>query len=129
MQYAPIVGRVLFSAIFLMFGMAHFTDPAMVDMVPAFMPAKSVVVMLTGALIIVAGLSVLLGYKAKVGALILFFFLLSTTILVWSGSSDPNAMPVMMRDLSLAGAALLISHFGSGPMSLDSRLAGDGDEE
>jgi uncharacterized membrane protein YphA (DoxX/SURF4 family) len=125
MQYAPVVGRVLFSAIFLMFGMAHFTDPNMVNMVPSFLPAKSAVVILTGIMIIVAGLSVLLGYKTKIGALILFFFLMSTTILVWLGSEHPSAVPIMMRDLSLAGAALFISYFGPGPMSLDKRLAVD----
>ena len=76
MKYAPLVGRILFAAIFLMFGMGHFADPAtMIGMVPSFLPAANIIVMLTGVLIIVAGLGVLLGYKAKESALVLFFFL------------------------------------------------------
>ncbi len=61
MKYAPLVGRILFSLIFLMFGMAHLTDTqGMIGMVPNFLPAKSVVVILTGIVVIIAGLSVLL---------------------------------------------------------------------
>lgn len=124
MQYAPVIGRVLFSAAFIMFGMAHFTDPAMADMVPSFVPAKSVIVILTGIVGLGGGLSVLLGYRAKLGSLVLFFLALSTAIFVWGGpfmDGDPVGTPMFLKDLSMAGAALLIHHFGAGPMSLDAR--------
>lgn len=125
MQYAPVIGRVLFSAAFIMFGMNHLMDPgAMTGMVPAFLPAKSVVVILTGIISMAGGISVLIGYKAKLGALILCFFALSTAIFVWGGpfmDGDPVGTPMFLKDLSMAGAALLIHHFGAGPMSLDAR--------
>ena len=127
MKYAPLVGRILFSLIFLMFGMAHFTEPQMMidnGLVPDFLPAKTVVVMITGVLVVLGGLSVLLGYRAKLGSLVLFFFLLGTTFLTWSGGffeGDQTATGFFMRDLALAGAALLIYHFGTGAYSLDNR--------
>ncbi|GMQ81150.1 MAG: hypothetical protein BMS9Abin05_0581 [Rhodothermia bacterium] len=124
MKYAPLVGRILFSLIFLMFGMAHFTDPQIKDMVPDFLPFPTLVVMLTGAAVIAGGLSVLLGYKIKIGSLILFVFLLSTTLLVWSGGffeGDQAATGFIMRDLAMAGASLFIYHFGAGPYSFDAK--------
>ena len=129
MKYAPLVGRILFSLIFLMFGMAHLTDPQMMidnGMVPDFLPMKSVVVILTGLVIIGAGLSVLLGYQTKLGALLLFVFLLSTTLMVWSAgffAGEEAATGFFMRDLALSGAALLIYHFGAGPLSVDARAS------
>lgn len=125
MKYAPLVGRILFAAIFLMFGMGHLTDSAsMTGMVPSFLPAANVIVILTGIVIIVAGLGVLVGYKAKLSALVLFFFMLSTTILVHGAGfagGDQIGTAMFMKDLSIAGAALLIFHFGAGPMSMDER--------
>lgn len=129
MKYAPLVGRILFSLIFLMFGMNHLTDPQMMidnGMVPDFLPLKSVIVILTGIVIILGGLSVLLGYHAKLGGLILFAFLVPTALLTWGGgfiNGDPTATAMFLKDLALSGAALLIYHFGSGPFSLDARAA------
>jgi len=127
MKYAPLVGRILFSLIFLMFGMGHLTDPQMMidnGMVPGFLPFPTFVVILTGVAIIAGGLSVLLGYKIKLGSLILFVFLLATTLLVWSGGffeGDQMATTMFLKDLGLAGAALYIYHFGAGPFSLDAK--------
>ena len=127
MKYAPLVGRILFSLIFLMFGMNHLTDPQMMidnGMVPGFLPFPTFVVILTGVAIIAGGLSVLLGYKIKLGSLILFVFLLATTLLVWSGGffeGDQMATTMFLKDLGLTGAALYIYHFGAGPFSLDAK--------
>lgn len=125
MKYAPLVGRILFSATFIMFGMGHFTDAQnMAGMVPDFLPAATVIVYLTGILLVAGGLSILLGYRTKIGGLILFGFLLSTTFLVHSSgfaAGDQMATAMFMKDLALAGGALLISHFGAGSMSLDAR--------
>ena len=127
MKYTPLVGRILFSLIFLMFGMGHLTDPQMLvdgGMVPDFLPAPKIIVMLTGVAIIAGGLSVLLGYKIKIGSLILFGFLLATAIFVWLGGffeGDQLATPMILKDLALAGAALYMYHFGAGPLSLDAK--------
>lgn len=124
MKYAPIVGRVLFS---IMFGMNHFTaGDTMNGMVPSFLPFPGLIVLATGVLLVLCGLAVLVGYKTKVAALALGVFLLGTTFLTWApqlaGAGD-NVIPMTMflKDMSLAGAALLVSHFGAGPMSMDAK--------
>ena len=131
MKFVPAVGRILFSLIFLMFGMAHFTQAQMMidnGMVPDFLPAKTLIVFLTGAIIVLAGLGILVGFKTKLSALMLFFFLLGTTFFVWSGgffAGEQDATGFFMRDMALAGASLLIYHFGAGPFSVDSRQSAE----
>ena len=87
----------------------------------------SLLVPLSGVLALAGGLSVLLGYKAKLGAWMLIVFLVPVTVTMhafWA-ATDP-AMAQMqqvhfMKNVAMIGAALLITHFGAGPVSIDSR--------
>ena len=76
------------------------------------------------------GLSVLLGFRAKIGAWLLVLFLVPVTVMMhnfWA-VQDPMMrgmqQAMFMKNLSMLGAALLISHFGAGPLSFDARRAG-----
>ena len=88
------------------------------------MPAPEVAVILTGAMILAGGLSVMMGYKAKLGAAIIFLFLIPTSVTMhafWAIEDPMQAMPEMaqfFKNVSMAGAALIIVYFGSGPRSL-----------
>ena len=73
------------------------------------------------------GLSILFGYKAKIGAWMLVLFLVPVTFMMhrfW-GVSDPQAaqmqMIMFMKNISILGGALLITQFGAGPVSFDAR--------
>ena len=86
----------------------------------------SVLVPLSGLLAFFGGLSILLGYRAKIGAWLNVLFLLGVTPLhkFW-GISDPMMqqmqMVLFMKNIAMLGAAMLITQFGSGPWSLDAR--------
>ncbi|MBO6576856.1 MAG: DoxX family protein [Rhodothermales bacterium] len=127
MQYIPLAGRVFYSAIFLMFGLSHFTQTAvMAEFVPSYLPAPTVIVIVTGFMIVSGGLMILLGYRARTGALLLVIFLIAVVLMVHLpgfAEGDQVATGNFMRDLALAGAALMIRYFGSGPKSLDEREA------
>lgn len=125
MKKVVLLGRILYSAIFLLAVPGHFTHRAM-DFATAhqvFFP--SVMVPLAGIIAMIGGLSVLLGYKTKQGAwlLVLFLFCVTFTMHRFWLFTDPMARDfqelMFMKNLSLLGAALLLTHFGSGPMSLD----------
>ena len=88
---------------------------------------------LSGLIALAGGLSVLLGYRAKVGAWLLVVFLVPITLAIhnfWA-VHDPMAAQIQqvmfMKNLSMLGAALLISYFGAGPLSFDARRAKDFD--
>ena len=87
--------------------------------------------MLVGAIVfLIAGsISVITGFKARIGAALLLVFLLLATYYFhdfWT-LDEPQAqqeqMIQFMKNLALMGAMLLIIANGSGPMSMDARLA------
>ena len=133
MKFVPLIGRILFSAVFIMFGFNHFVmGEGMTGMVPDFLPAQTLIVYLTGVVSVAGGLMVLVGFRTKLGALILALFVLSTALFVHASgfvAGDMNATTNFMKDLGLAGGALMIYYFGAGPMSLDHKAASaSGDE-
>lgn len=74
----------------------------------------------------VGGLSILLGYRAKIGAWLIALFLISVTPLhnFWAVHDPMMAqiqMIMFMKNISMLGGALFVSQFGAGPLSLDAR--------
>ncbi len=130
MKYAVLIGRFLFSLPFVLFGLNHLMK---LDAMSGYaaskgVPAATFVTIVTGLLIIAGGLSVMLGYKARIGAWLLVVFLVPTAFIMhnfWGveEAMAQNEMAHFFKDLALAGGALLITHFGSGPHSLDQRRA------
>ncbi len=124
-----LIGRILYTLIFLMMGMMHFAKyrnfVAYAEMNGVPMAGLGVIV---GSLLaVLGGLSVVLGYKAKIGAWLLVGFLIPVTLFMhrfW-GIEDPmmaqNQMAHFMKNLSMIGGALMIATLGSGPYSLDNR--------
>ena len=122
-----VLGRVLFALIFLMAGPNHFAKQSIGYAASQGVPLASVAVPLSGILALAGGLSILLGYRAKLGAWLIVLFLVLVTPMMhkfW-GVTDPMMaqvqMIMFMKNLSMLGGALLITQFGAGPLSLDAR--------
>jgi hypothetical protein len=62
-----LLGRFFFALIFLMAGANHFSKQTIGYAVSAGVPLASIAVPLSGVLSIAGGLSILLGYRAKLG--------------------------------------------------------------
>lgn len=122
-----LAGRLLFSAIFLMTAASHFSSQAIGYAAAAGVPLASVAVPVSGIVAIVGGLSILLGYRARIGAWLLVLFLVPVTLTMhnfWAIKDPMMAqmqMVMFMKNLSMLGGALLISQFGTGPLSLDAK--------
>ena len=121
------LGRLLFSAIFLMSSFGHFSAKTIGYAAAQGVPLAQIAVPVSGLLALAGGLSVLLGYRAKIGAWMLVLFLIPVTFMMhrfW-GVADPQAaqmqMIMFMKNISMLGGALLITQFGAGPASIDAR--------
>jgi putative oxidoreductase len=127
-----VLGRVLLCTIFLLSAVGnkvpHFQAVAGY-MAKEGVPAPRV--MLAGAIVfLIAGsLSVILGYRARVGAALLLVFLALATYYFhdfWT-FTEPQARQEQtiqfLKNLGLMGAMLLVIANGTGPMSLDGRSA------
>ena len=116
-----LVGRVLFAAIFIMSGIAHLTkSQVMSQYASAFkVPQPRLAVVVTGLMVLAGGLSILLGVQVQAGALLLVVFLIPTAIYMhpfWGGGDAmqaANQQAHFLKNLSLAGAALLIYFFSA----------------
>jgi putative oxidoreductase len=125
---APVVllGRFFFALIFLMAGPNHFSHQTIAFAASQGVPLASITVPLSGAIALAGGLSILLGYRARVGAWLIALFLVAVTPMhkFW-GIADPMMqqmqMALLMKNVAILGGALLISQFGAGPWSLDNR--------
>ena len=122
MDVLVLVGRILFTIVFLGSALNHLTQSKQMAAyagsrgIPAAMAAP--VTLFTGLLLLAGGLSVLLGIWADLGALLLAVFLLSTALVMhafWKEEGDAKMMEMQhfMKDLALAGAALMLLAFFS----------------
>ena len=122
-----VSGRFFFALIFLVAGANHFNRQTIGYAASQGVLLASIVVPLSGALAIAGGLSILLGYRAKLGAWLIVLFLIPVTLMMhkfWTVADPMMAqlqMILFMKNVSMLGGALLISHFGGGPFSLDAR--------
>jgi putative oxidoreductase len=121
------LGRALFAAIFVLSAVGHFSSKEIGYAAQHGVPFASVLVPLAGVLALAGGLSVLLGYKARIGAWMLVAFLVPVTLAMhafWA-ETDPAArmmqQVMFMKNVSMLGAALMITYLGPGPVSLDAR--------
>lgn len=120
-----LLGRALLSAIFLLAGVMklvnwnatveHMASEGMVA-VPFFL-AAAVAVELGG------GLSLLLGYGARFGAILLVLFLIPATLIfhdfwTYEGQAMQNQMQHFLKNLALIGGLLYVSATGAGRYSL-----------
>jgi putative oxidoreductase len=122
--YLVPLGRLLFTLIFLESVPMHFSAQGIGYAAHSGVPWPNLLVPLSGILALAGGLSVLLGYHARIGALLLALFLIPITLMMhafWNipGSEARMQMVMFMKNVSMLGAALMIMHFGAGPISID----------
>ncbi len=80
---AEFLFRLLFSLIFLGVGLEHiFADDLLQRLMPSWVPAKRVVSVLSGMVLVSGGTLVLLGYQLRKAALLLGSFLVVVTLTV-----------------------------------------------
>lgn len=129
MKFIVLLGRLFYSAIFIVSGFKHFSQSMIQYGASEGVPFASFLVPLAGLIALLGGLSILLGFRARWGAWLLVIFLVPVTLKMhafWA-LQDPQAAMLQqimfMKNVSMLGAALLITYFGSGPLSLDRESA------
>jgi putative oxidoreductase len=88
-------------------------------------PFAEILVPISGVMALLGGVSIVLGFKAKIGAWLIVLFLVPVTIMMhdfWT-IDDIGIRQIQqgmfMKNISMLGGALIIAYFGSGPLSLD----------
>jgi len=119
MTYLFLFARILYGGFFLMSGYKHFAKRPMYTKYAASkkVPAPTAAVIGTGVLLILGGLSVLLGVFPQIGLWLIVAFLVGTTPMMhnfWA-VSDPDQKPMetvqFMKNVALLGATLMMVVF------------------
>lgn len=111
-----IIGRILFGALFLLSGIGHFAKlEAMVGYAKyKKLPAAKFGVLISGLFFLIGGIYIILGLWVDLGALLLAITLILTAFIFhnfWKESdatAKMNEQIAFNKDLSLAGAALIL---------------------
>ncbi|MBI4293302.1 MAG: DoxX family protein [Betaproteobacteria bacterium] len=124
--YLPLAGRLLLALLFLLSGFEKITGftgtagyiAAKGLPLPQFAAAGAIVFELAGSVMLV------LGWKARWGALLLFIFTVIATVFFhnfWAVPADQstNQMIHFMKNLAIMGGLLYVMAYGSGGMSVD----------
>lgn len=125
MDVVALIGRILFSLLFLGSAFGHLTQTSAMAGFAASrgLPQPKLAVAGSGVLMLIGAVMVLLGIWLDLGALLLVIFLVPTAVLMhpfWKETepmAKQNEMIAFQKDIALAGAALLILalYAGYGP--------------
>jgi putative oxidoreductase len=129
-QYGPLGARVSLALIFLVSGVSKLADPGAVAgyIAAKGLPLATLLAVSAGVLEVAGGLLVLLGLRARWGALALAAFLVPTTLIFHNpigleGMAAQMETIQLMKNLAIMGGLLAIGAFGPGSLSLDPMLA------
>ncbi len=116
-----LVGRVLFTSLFFLSGVTHFTNvPYYESLMPPDFPFALFWIFVSGVIELVAAAMILFNWRPRLGGWLLVVFLLPVTVVV-HGYEMLNAQDEVIRALqqahflkgfALIGAALLITQLG-----------------
>ena len=129
-QATPLAGRLVLAAIFVMSALGKIGnwEGTTGYMAAKGMPFMSLFLLGAIALEVLGGASIVLGFKARLGALLLIVFLIPATLIfhnfwAFGGQQMQQQMVHFLKNLSILGGLLFVATHGAGPFSLDSRLS------
>ncbi|MDX1665965.1 MAG: hypothetical protein R3350_01995 [Saprospiraceae bacterium] len=112
------LGKYLFALPFAIFGVFHFMNA---DVMAGMAFGSSLLVYLTGAALIAAAISILIGKLDKLATVLLALFLILTALLVhlqgYMDTESQSSMSSLLKDLALAGAAMIYAKHASSDSS------------
>jgi putative oxidoreductase len=116
------IGRLLFAALFVSGGYGHLTKAKSTAEYAKSMgvPAPEFMTILTGIMILVGGIFVIFNFELFYGALLIFLFLVPTAFMmhafwkVQEPAMKAAQQAQFMKNIALAGAALMVMYFAYG---------------
>jgi putative oxidoreductase len=116
-----LIGRILLVLIFLNSGIGKIGNFEATAQFMAKFGMTNINLFLIGAIFIelVGSITIILGYFTRFGALLLFIFLVPTTLIFHTNFADQIQMIMFMKNVSMFGGCLVLLSVGPGRLSLD----------
>ena len=118
MKYLPLAARVCLCLIFIKAGISHITgySDTVGMMADKGLPIPDVLLIFTIIFQLLGGLSLLLGYKVKIGSILLILFLIPASFAFHNPATDINGF---LKNIGLIGGLLMVMYAGAGALSID----------
>ncbi|MES2314056.1 MAG: DoxX family protein [Pseudomonadota bacterium] len=116
-----LFGRVLIVSLFLLSGVGKITAYTATAGYMASVGVPGAMLPLVIATEVLGSLAIILGWKTRIVAFLMAGFTLLTGILFHNHFADQMQMIMFMKNVSIAGAFLLLTVHGAGPISLDNK--------
>ena len=125
-SYAPLLGRVLLAFIFLQSGFDKVLNYGKTInlMAARGIPEPQILLPMAIAALFIGGIMILVGWKARWGALALILFMIPATLYFHGYWTYPQPLQLnqfhhFVKNLAIIGALLMILGMGSGACSVD----------
>jgi putative oxidoreductase len=125
-NYAPLAGRILLAFLFLQSGFDKLLNYELTQklMLARGVPQPDILLPLAVAAVFAGGIMLLIGWKARWGALALIAFMIPATWYFHAYWKFPEALQLgqfhhFVKNVAIIGALLLILGMGSGALSVD----------
>ena len=130
-KFGPLVGRILIALIFLLSGFGKLTGFAgtagyMASKMPVSGTLIDLLLVITIIVELGGSLALVLGFKARIAALVLFLWMIPVTLIFhnfWAAPADQAMIQQIMflKNLAIMGGMLMIMANGPGPLSVDKK--------
>jgi putative oxidoreductase len=121
MEYLALAARICLCLIFFKAGISHITGfSGLVKAISSQgLPLASILAAGTVLFQLLGSVSLLLGYKTNIGAILLIIFLIPATLLFHNPIANPNEINDFLKNIGLIGGLLMVIYAGSGALSVD----------
>ena len=121
MKYIPLAARICLCIIFINSGIGKiFSFSSTAEMMAnQGLPIANVLLIFTIAFQLLGGFSLLLGYKVKIGSILLILFLIPATVVFHNPIANPDEINSFLSNIGLIGGLLMVIYAGAGALSID----------
>jgi len=120
MEYVALAARICLCLIFFKAGVSHIIGfGETVEMMGnKGLPLANILLAGTVIFQLLGAISLLLGYKVKIGSILLIVFLIPASLVFHNPIADPSQINDFLKNIGLIGGLLMIIYSGPGSLSM-----------
>lgn len=120
-DYGPVLGRVLIALLFVISGFGKLMDPGGTAgyIASKGLPLSQVLAWAAIVVELLGGLMLIVGFKTRFTAVVIFLFTIVLTVIFHPWWADPAQKIAFLKNLAIMGGLLYVAAHGAGGMAVD----------